>query len=105
MSDQYTNRNSHGVTFSHGHLHENKQSIINRLSRAIGHLEKVKSMVDEDAECANILVQLSAVRSALDNAGKVILKDHLRHCIVDAVVEGDDEAIDDLCKAIDKFMK
>jgi DNA-binding FrmR family transcriptional regulator len=51
------------------------------------------------------LVQLSAVRSALDNAGKVILKDHLRHCIVDAVVENDDEAIDDLCKAIDKFMK
>ena len=61
-------------------------------------------MVDEDAECANILVQLTAVRSALDNAGKVILKDHLRHCIVDAVKEGDDDAIDDLCKAIDKYM-
>ena len=96
---------NHGVTFSHGHLHENKQSIINRLSRASGHLEKVKRMVDEDAECANILVQLTAVRSALDNAGKVILKDHLRHCIVDAVKEGDDDAIDDLCKAIDKYMK
>ena len=47
MSDLYTNRNSHGVSFSHGHLHENKQSVINHLSRAIGHLEKVKSMVDE----------------------------------------------------------
>ena len=46
-----------------------------------------------------------AVRSALDNTGKVILKDHMRHCMVDAVAAGDQEAIDDLCQAIDKFMK
>ena len=51
------------------------------------------------------LVQLAAVRSALDNTGKVILKDHLRHCMVDAVAAGDEQAIDELCQAIDKFMK
>ena len=48
---------------------------------------------------------LAAVRSALDNTGKVILQDHMRHCMVDAVAAGDTDAIDDLCQAIDKYMK
>ena len=85
---------AHGIAHSHGHVHENQKAVINRLSRAIGHLEKVKRMVEE-----------AAVRSALDNTGKVILKDHLRHCMVDAVAAGDESAIDDLCVAIDKFVK
>ena len=50
-------------------------------------------------------MQLAAVRSALDNTGKVILKEHMRHCLVEAVVSGDEDAIEDLCQAIDKFMK
>ena len=45
------------------------------------------------------------LRSALDNTGKVILKDHMRHCMVDAVSTGEEGAIDDLLQAIDKFMK
>ena len=44
-------------------------------------------------------------QAALDNTGKVILKDHMRHCLVDAVFAGDENSIDDLCQAIDKFMK
>ena len=94
---------AHGIAHSHGH--ENQRAVINRLSRAIGHLEKVKRMVEEGYDCSEVLIQLAAVRSALDNTGKVILKDHLRHCMVDAVAAGDTEAIDDLCPAIDKFMK
>ena len=89
----------------HGHIHENQKAVSNRLARAIGHLEKVKRMVEEGSDCSEVLVQLAAVRSALDNTGKVILKDHLRHCMVDAVASGDDDAVDDLCTAIDKFMK
>ena len=79
--------------------------MINRLARAIGHLDKVKRMVEEGYDCADVLVQLAAVRSAIDNTGKVILQDHLRHCMVDAVAAGDESAIDDLCLAIDKLMK
>ena len=90
---------------SHGHVHENQKAVINRLSRAIGHLEKVKRMVEEGHDCSEVLVQLAAVRSALDNTGKVILQDHLRHCMVDAVAAGDQDAIEDLCEAINKFMK
>ena len=93
-----------GISHVHGYIHENQRAIINRLSRAIGHLEKVKRMVEAGEDCSNVLVQLAAVRSALDNTGKVILKDHLRHCLVEAVAEGDQEAIDSVCKVIDRFI-
>ena len=62
-------------------------------------------MVENDEDCSEVLIQLAAVRSALDNAGKEILKEHLSHCIIEAVEEGDENAILDLCDAIDKFMK
>lgn len=95
---------AHGIPHSHGHVHENQKAVVNRLSRAIGHLEKVKRMVEEGYDCSEVLVQLAAVRSALDNTGKVILKDHMRHCMVDAVAAGDQEAINDLIAAIDKLI-
>ena len=98
---------AHGIAHhhGHGHVHENQRAVINRLARAVGHLEKVKRMVEEGYDCSEVLIQLAAVRSALDNTGKVILKDHMRHCMVDAVAAGDTEAIEDLCEAVDKYMK
>ena len=96
---------AHGIPHAHNHVHENQKAVINRLARAIGHMEKVKRMVEEGYDCSEVLVQLAAVRSAIDNTGKVILQDHLHHCMVDAVAAGDTDAIDDLCKAIDKYMK
>ena len=89
----------------HGHVHENQKAVVNRLARAIGHLEKVKRMVESGVDCAEVLIQLAAVRSAIDNTGKIILQDHLRHCIVEAVERDDRQAIDDICNAIDKYMK
>ena len=94
-----------GIAHSHGHVHENQKAVINRLARALGHLEKVKKMVEEGRDCSEVLIQLAAVRSALDNTGKVILQDHMRHCMVDAVTAGDMEAVEDLCRAIEKYMK
>ena len=98
---------AHGIAHhhGHGHVHENQRAVINRLARAVGHLEKVKRMVEEGYDCSEVLIQLAAVRSALDNTGKVILKDHMRHCMVDAEAAGDMEAIEDLCEAVDKYMK
>ena len=100
MSDHH-----HDRQLPHGHVHENQRAIVNRLARAIGHLNKVKRMVEEGYDCADVLVQLAAVRSAIDNTGKVILNDHIRHCMVDAVQAGDESAIDDLCAAVEKFLK
>lgn len=86
------------------HHHDTKQ-VLNRLSRAIGHLEAVKKMVEEGQDCSQVLIQLAAVKSALNNTGKIILKDHINHCIVEAVETGDKKALEDLSAAIDQFMK
>lgn len=95
----------HEHEHSHPHVHENTRAVVNRLSKAIGHLEAVKKMVEEGRDCSEVLIQLVAVRSALNNAGKVILKDHIDHCIIDAVEDGDQETIENLKKAIDQFVK
>lgn len=89
----------------HAHTHTNTKAVLNRLSRAIGHLESIKRMVEEGRDCSEVLIQLSAVKSAINNTGKVILKDHIEHCMVDAVASGDHEAIEELTEAIDRFMK
>lgn len=99
---------SHGIPHSHGghpHVHENQKAVINRMARIIGHMESIKRMVEDGRDCAEVLVQIAAVKSAMNNVGKVILQDHIKHCIVDAVEHEDDQAIEDLCQAIDKFMK
>ena len=95
----------HGIAHSHGHVHENQKAVVNRLARAIGHLDKVKRMVEEGCDCSEVLIQLAAVRSAIDNTGKVILQDHMRHCMVDAVSVGDMDAVEDLCRAIGHLEK
>ena len=91
----------------HGHVHSHTQTkaVLNRMSRLIGHLEAIKRMVEEGRDCSEVLVQLSAVRSAINGVSKIILKDHLEHCVVDAVKENDKDAIAQLNKAIDQFMK
>ena len=93
---------SHG---EHGHTHENKKAVINRMSRIIGHMQSVKTMVENDRDCSEILIQLSAINSAVQSVSRVILKEHLSTCIVDAVTDGDYESIEELNSAIDKFMK
>lgn len=104
---QHDGHGGEGHEHSHGHTHthENTRAVLNRLSRAIGHLQSVKRMVEEGRDCSEVLIQIAAVRSAIDNTGKLILQDHLKHCIIDAAREGDQQAIDDLCQAIDKYMK
>lgn len=87
----------------HGHTHTQTKAVINRLARAIGHLESVKRMVENGRDCSEVLVQLAAVRSALNNTAKVILKDHLDHCI-DSSCEDVQEQMKALNDAIDKFM-
>lgn len=90
---------------SHSHSHTQTKAVVNRLSRAIGHLESVKRMVEDGRDCTEVLIQLSAVKSAINNTGKLILKDHIEHCIVYAAKNDDEEAIQQLEEAIDKFMK
>ena len=96
---------SHDHAEDHGHVHENTQAVLNRLSRAIGHLESVRKMVENGRDCSEVLIQIAAVRAAITNIGKVILQDHIQHCIVDAVEHDDEQALDALCQASDKCVK
>lgn len=72
----HTEAHSH----SHPHVHESKKNVVNRLARAIGHLEKVKRMVEDDCDCAEVLIQIAAVRAAIENTGKVILHKNCKLC-------------------------
>lgn len=103
--DGYTHSHGHGHTHTHTHTHQNTKAVLNRLSRAIGHMESIKRMVEDGRDCSEVLVQLSAVKAAINNTAKVILKDHIEHCMVDAVESGDHEAIEELTAAIDRFIK
>lgn len=103
--ETHVEKHVHNHAHSHGHVHANTKAVLNRLSRAIGHLESIKRMVEDGRDCSEVLIQLSAVKSALNNTGKIILQDHIEHCIIDAVESGDHEALEELNKAIDQFVK
>lgn len=99
----HTHEHVHGG--GHPHHHENTKAVINRMNRAIGHMESVKKMVEDGRDCSEVLIQIAAVRSAINNIGKVILEDHINHCVVDAIETGDEQVIRDLNEAIKKFVK
>ena len=101
----HSHDHDHDHTHPHPHHHENTQAVLNRLSKAIGHLESVRRMVQDGRDCSEVLIQLAAVRSALGSVSRIILKDHIQHCVVDAVEAHDQEAIDELNKAIDHLFK
>ena len=109
--DEYSHDNmhvhddTHTHNGSHPHHHENTKAVLNRMSRAIGHMESIKTMIENGRDCTEVLIQIAAVRSAINNVGKIILEDHINHCIVDAVETGDEQALKDLNDAIEKFVK
>jgi DNA-binding FrmR family transcriptional regulator len=86
------------------HNHPQSKQVINRLSRAVGHLESIKKMAEEGRDCSELLIQISAVISALNNTSKVILEDHINHCVVEAAKEGDKKVINDLIVAINQYV-
>ena len=100
-----SHEHEHGPHHSHTHTHKNTKAVLNRLSRAIGHMESIKRMVEDGRDCSEVLVQLSAVKAAINNTAKVILKDHIEHCLVDAIESGDHEAVAELTDAIDRLIK
>lgn len=91
---------------AHGHYHDpqEKKRQVNRLSRVIGHLQYVKKMIENDEDCADVLMQISATRSALNGLGKEIINEHIKHCITHAIEDGDTEAVEEFQKAIQKYL-
>ena len=88
------------------HTHDHKDAVSKRLARIEGHVRGINRMVEEDTPCPDVLVQIAAVRSALNNVGQIILEDHLCTCMVRAVEDGDfEEAMKDLKISLDRFIR
>jgi len=103
--DGTTHTHTHGEHENRSHSHTHTKSVLNRLARTSGHLTRVRSMIEEGRDCAEVLVQLAAVRGAINKVCEIILKDHLEHCIVDAVETGDKDALNELSRAVEMLMK
>lgn len=94
-----------GTVIKHRHPHTQTKAVLNRMARLIGHLQATKKMIEDDRDCSEVLIQLAAVDAAIKSVMKVILKDHVDHCIVEAVQNKDTETLDKLNEAIEQLMK
>ena len=94
----------HLHTHTHTHDPAEIKRQINRISRMIGHLEHIKKMIAANEDCADVLIQLSAVKSALSGLGKEIISEHVNHCIAHAMEDGDTQMIQEFMEAMQKYI-
>ena len=102
-----TSHHHHDAESVHPHHHneESMRRLVNRLSRIEGHVRGIKTMVQENRPCPEVLVQVAAVRGALDRVARIILDEHLSECIGRAAKEGNiDTEIEELKAALDRFL-
>ena len=81
------------------------KDLIHRLNRIEGQIRGIRRMVEEDAYCTDILVQVSAANAALNSFNKVLLANHIRTCVADDIRAGKDETVDELVNTLQKLMK
>ena len=84
---------------------EELKSLSNRLCRIEGQVRGLREMLNKDVYCPDILVQVSAVRAALNSFSKELLSEHVRTCVADGIRRGDDEVIDELVCVLQKLLK
>ncbi|MBW4516635.1 MAG: metal-sensing transcriptional repressor [Timaviella obliquedivisa GSE-PSE-MK23-08B] len=97
----------HEASEPHPHVHSeaSRKQILNRLSRLEGHIRGIKTMVQDNRPCPEVLIQVAAVRGALDRVSRIILDEHLTECIARAAKEGNIEMeIEELKAALDRFL-
>jgi DNA-binding FrmR family transcriptional regulator len=86
-----------------------KEAIIKRLNRIEGQVKGIQKMVEDERYCVDILVQISAIRSAINRVGNIILENHIKGCVSNSIKEGEtqesDELISELMETINKFTK
>lgn len=84
---------------------QEQKALITRLKRVEGQIRGIERMVENDAYCPDILIQVSAATSALNSFNKMLLQCHIKGCVAQDIREGKDETIDELCKVLQKLMK
>lgn len=83
---------------------ELKSGVSRRINRAIGQLNGIKTMIDEDRYCGDVLIQLAAVESAVKAISREVMQDHLDSCVVDRIQSGDTEVIGEVMDLFKRFM-
>lgn len=106
LKDSHLHSHDHSAAkHPHTHSEESLKRVLNRLSRIEGHIRGIKTMVQESRACPDVLVQVAAVRGALDRVARMILDEHLTECIGRAAKEGNIETeIEELKAALDRFL-
>lgn len=84
---------------------EDKRALINRLNRIEGQIRGIRSMVEKDAYCPDVLTQASAASAALNGFAKVLLSEHIRTCVAEDVRNGNDDTLEELLNTLQKWMK
>ncbi|KAF3888603.1 MULTISPECIES: metal-sensing transcriptional repressor [Nostocales] len=101
---QHHHKHEHSV-HSHVHSEESLRRIVNRLSRIEGHIRGIKTMVQQSSPCPDVLLQIAAVRGALDRVARIVLDEHLTDCIGRAAKEGNiEDELEHLKAALDRFL-
>ncbi|OKH47944.1 hypothetical protein NIES2101_23025 [Calothrix sp. HK-06] len=102
--DEHDHSHNHSA-HPHVHSEESLRRIVNRLSRIEGHVRGIKTMVQQNSPCPDVLLQIAAVRGALDRVARIVLDEHLSECISRASKEGNIEIeIEQLKAALDRFL-
>ncbi|XCP86874.1 metal-sensing transcriptional repressor [Roseburia hominis] len=81
------------------------KSLLNRLNRIEGQIRGIKGMVEKDAYCTDILIQVSAVNAALNSFNKVLLANHIKTCVTQDIRDGKEETVDELVTVLQKLMR
>lgn len=104
--------NQSPATYCEGCVHRKKQrsqkelkDLVNRLSRIEGQVRGIKGMVEKDAYCTDVLVQVAAVNAALNSFSRVLLAEHIKTCVTQDIKEGREETVDELIETLKKLMK
>ena len=97
-SEKSTERSSH-------HSDKTKQVLVVRLNRIEGQVRGIKGMIEKDTYCDDVLIQITAIQSALKSVSNLLLENHMKSCIVERIQSGEEEVVDDLLETIKKMMK
>jgi CsoR family transcriptional regulator, copper-sensing transcriptional repressor len=84
---------------------DDKGGLLKRLNRIEGQVRGISRMVSEDTYCIDVLTQIAAIKSAVDQVGMLLLEDHIKHCVTDSVRAGESAKVDELVKAVNRFAR
>lgn len=85
-------------------MSDERQNVINRLNRIEGQVKGIRKMIEEEQSCAEIMMQIAAVKAAVSKVGTLVFQTHFRHCLETAIADGDTDFIEEVMKMLGKYI-